>query len=81
MSLTTGGYNTAVGFFSLRSENTDSFNTAIGAGTLVANIADENTATGAGALFGNTPEEARAMFRREAVVWREVIEKAQIRLE
>ncbi len=31
--------------------------------------------------IGNTPEEARAMFRREALVWKEVIEKADIRLD
>jgi hypothetical protein len=46
--------NTAVGFFSLRSDTIGSFNTAIGAGTLLANTADENTATGAGALLSNT---------------------------
>jgi tripartite-type tricarboxylate transporter receptor subunit TctC len=31
--------------------------------------------------IGNTPEEARALFRREFLVWKEVIEKADIRLE
>jgi hypothetical protein len=54
LSLTTGGFNTAVGLFSLRSLSTGSFNTAIGAGTLLANTGDENTATGAAALLGNT---------------------------
>jgi hypothetical protein len=53
-SLTSGGYNTAVGFFSLRSNATGQFNTATGAGTLFAGTADENTATGAGALLSNT---------------------------
>ena len=53
-SLTTGGYNTGVGFLSLRSNGTTSFNTAIGAGTLLVNTADGNTATGAGALLSNT---------------------------
>jgi hypothetical protein len=43
-SLTSGAYNTAVGLFSLRSNT-------IGAGTLLANTADQNTATGAGARF------------------------------
>jgi len=43
-----------VGFFSLRSNSTNSFNTAIGAGALLANTADSNTATGAGALLSNT---------------------------
>jgi hypothetical protein len=54
LSLTSGGYNTAVGFFSLRSDSTNSFNTALGAGTLLANTADQNTATGAAALLSNT---------------------------
>jgi hypothetical protein len=53
-SLTTGGFNTAVGFFSLRSDTTGQLNTAIGAGTLLANTADQNTVTGAGALLSNT---------------------------
>jgi Chaperone of endosialidase len=44
----------AVGFLSLRSDTAGAFNTAIGAGTLLANTADENTATGAGALLSNT---------------------------
>ena len=35
LSLTTGGFNTAVGFFSLRSNTTNNFNTAVGAGTLL----------------------------------------------
>src|SRR5207344_2855970 len=53
-SLTTGTYNAAVGFFSLRSNSEGQFNTAIGAGALFANVGDqighgtENTAIGAG---------------------------------
>ena len=54
LSLSSGGYNTAVDFVSLRTNTTSSFNTAIGAGALFSNIADENTATGAGALLSNT---------------------------
>ncbi len=53
-SLTTGIANTAVGWFSLKSNAEGSFNTATGAGTLVLNTGDENTATGAGALLSNT---------------------------
>jgi hypothetical protein len=45
-----GAYNTAVGFWSLRSDIDGGFNTALGAATLLANTADQNTATGAGAL-------------------------------
>src|ERR1700741_1737907 len=49
--LTSGAYNTAVGYLSLQSDATSPFNTALGAGTLFANTADQNTAVGAGALL------------------------------
>jgi hypothetical protein len=52
--LTGGFYNSAVGFLSLLSNADASFNTGVGAGTLLVNTANENTATGAGALFSNT---------------------------
>jgi hypothetical protein len=48
LNLTSGMYNSAVGFLSLTSTASNNFNTALGAGTLLANTADENTATGAG---------------------------------
>ena len=54
LSLSTGGFNTANGFLALRSNSTASFNTGVGAGTLLANSADNNTAIGAGALLSNT---------------------------
>jgi hypothetical protein len=53
-SLTTGHHDTAVGFLSLRNDVTGSYNTAIGAGALLANTGDQNTATGFGALLSNT---------------------------
>jgi len=56
-SLTSGGFNTydtAIGFLWLGSNIIGSFNTAVGAGTLLANTADNNTATGAGSLLSNT---------------------------
>jgi hypothetical protein len=54
-SLTTGTFNTAVDFFSLRSNMEGNFNTAIGAGALLSNtIAFGNTANGSLALFSNT---------------------------
>jgi hypothetical protein len=53
-SLTTGVANTAVGWFSLKSTVDTSFNTAVGAGTLLFNTADQNTAVGAAALLFNT---------------------------
>ena len=54
LSHTTGTFNAAIGFFSLRALTTASFCTGVGAGTLLANTADENTATGAGALLSNS---------------------------
>ena len=54
MNLTGGGFNTAVGWLSLRGDMTGSFNTAVGAGTLFRNIAEENTAVGTGALLSNS---------------------------
>ena len=53
-NLTTGGFNTGCGWFSLFSDQAGSFNTAFGAATLLSNTADRNTATGSGALFHNT---------------------------
>jgi hypothetical protein len=52
--LTGGFYNSAFGFLSLLSNADASFNTGVGAGTLLGNTANENTATGAGALLNNT---------------------------
>ena len=52
-NLTTGGANTAVGWFSLFSDTTGSFNTGAGAGALLFNTADDNTALGAAALLFN----------------------------
>ena len=60
-SLTTGVGNAAVGWYSLFSNTDGSFNTAIGAGTLLFNIGDQitgegtqNTAVGTAALLFNT---------------------------
>jgi hypothetical protein len=59
-NLTTGVGNAAVGWFSLFSNTDGSFNTALGAGTLLFNIGDpntglgiQNTGIGALALFSN----------------------------
>jgi hypothetical protein len=52
--LTSGLYNTAVGFLAQAGNATASFNTAVGAGALLSNTAEGNTATGAGALLSNT---------------------------
>src|SRR5882757_5685032 len=50
-NLTSGTFNTAIGWLSLRSNIEGNFNTATGAGALLVNTSDENTATGAGALL------------------------------
>src|SRR5205809_4960077 len=52
--LTSGIYNTAVGWLSLKSNTEGNFNAATGAGALLLNTADNNTATWAGALLSNT---------------------------
>jgi endosialidase-like protein len=68
LNLTTGQFNTAVGFLSQRSDTTGSFNTAIGAAALFTNTGDSNTATGVGALlslqngFENSANGAFALF-------------------
>jgi len=51
LNLTSGTYNTAVGWFSLGSNSNNQFNTGLGAGT---NTGDNNTAVGAGALLNNS---------------------------
>jgi hypothetical protein len=53
LSRTTGGYNAAIGWLSLRGLTSGSFNTGVGAGTLALNNADQNTAIGTGALLFN----------------------------
>jgi len=54
LNLTSGAYNTAVGWFSLGSNTNSQFNTGLGAGTLFANNGDNNTAVGTGALLNNS---------------------------
>jgi hypothetical protein len=53
LNLTSGGYNAAIGWLSLRSVSIGSFNTAVGAGTLALSNDIRNTAIGAGALLIN----------------------------
>ena len=50
-------YNSAFGFDALLSNGTASFNTGMGAGTLLLNTAAEQTAVGAGTLLSNTTGE------------------------
>ena len=51
-NLSTGVGNAAVGWYSLFTNSSGSYNTGVGAGTLALNEDDENTAVGAGALLG-----------------------------
>jgi len=50
----TGFYNSAFGFLALFGNGASSFNTGVGAGTLLLNTALEGTAVGAGTLLSNT---------------------------
>ena len=63
-NLTSGAGNSGVGWFSLSSDTTASFNTAVGVGTLLFNNADENTAVGAAALLFNTASGNTALGSR-----------------
>jgi trimeric autotransporter adhesin len=63
-SLTSGAANTAVGWFSLKSVTTGSFNTGVGAGALILNTGDENTAVGTAALLLNTARGNTAIGSR-----------------
>jgi len=59
LALSSGIYNTGVGYFSLLNNTTGNLNTAIGAATLALNTtAQQNTAVGAGALLSNTTGES-----------------------
>ena len=67
LSLTSGGYNAAIGWQSLRGLTTGNYNTGLGAATLALNNGNENTATGTGALLfnsgnGNTANGAFALL-------------------
>ena len=53
-NLTSGTYNSAIGFLSLLSTTSGQLNTALGAGALLANSGNQNTANGAGALLNNS---------------------------
>lgn len=68
-NLTTGIGNTGVGWFSLWSNTDGSYNTALGAGTLLFNIGNQsasegiqNTAVGTAALLSNTTGSVNSAF-------------------
>ena len=66
--LTGGAGNTGVGWYSLFVATTASFNTALGAGTLVLNTGDSNTATGAAALLLNGNGTQNCAYGTDAMV-------------
>jgi hypothetical protein len=62
VNVTTGAGNSVFGWFSLFSDADASFNTAVGAGTLLSNNGANNTAVGAAALlFNNTGSDSTAV--------------------
>ena len=64
-----GAGNTGIGWYSLYSVDDASFNTGIGAGTLVLNTADDNTAVGAAALLLNTTGSDNTAVGTDALVY------------
>lgn len=73
-NLTTGVANAAIGWFSLGSNTDGSFNTAVGAGTLLFNIGNQttgegtlNTAVGTVALLSNTAGSSNTAVGSQAL--------------
>src|SRR5438874_1271408 len=64
-----GAANTALGWDSLLFDTTGSFNTGVGAGTLVLNNGDSNTAVGAAALLLNTSGTENTAVGTDALVF------------
>src|SRR5437763_13552806 len=67
--LSTGAGNTGIGWYSLSSDTIHSYNTGVGAGTLVLNNADSNTAVGAAALLLNTSGSRNTAVGTDALVF------------
>jgi hypothetical protein len=68
-SLTTGAGNTALGWRSLFSNSSGSFNTGVGAGALILNTGTSNTAVGAAALLLNTAGSNNTAVGTDALVY------------
>ena len=67
--LTTGAGNTALGWRSLFSDTTGSFNTGVGGGALALNNGSSNTAVGAAALLLNTTGSQNTAIGTDALVF------------
>jgi hypothetical protein len=65
---TTGGFNAALGWYSLFSETTHSYNTGVGAGTLALNGAADNTAVGTGAMLLNISGHDNTAYGTDALL-------------
>ena len=69
LNLTTGGFNTAVGFLSLKTNTAGQSNTAIGAGALLSNTAGgANSAFGVAALASNLSGSGNTAIGYEALL-------------
>ena len=66
--LGTGAGNTGLGWYSLFSDSTGSFNTDVGAGALALNNGDSNTAVGAAALLLNSTGSNNTAVGTDALV-------------
>ena len=66
--LTTGSGNSGLGWYSLFSDTGGSFNTGVGAGTLVLNTGSSNTAVGTVALLLNTSGSNNTAVGTDALV-------------
>jgi hypothetical protein len=66
--LGTGAGNTGFGWFTLSSDSTGSFNTAVGGGALALSNGDSNTAVGAAALLLNTTGSENTAVGTDALV-------------
>jgi hypothetical protein len=67
-ALTSGAGNTGLGWYSLHAVTTGSYNTAVGAGTLILNTGTSNTAVGAAALLLNTAGSNNTAVGTDALV-------------
>jgi hypothetical protein len=74
-NLTTGVANTGIGWYSLFATGSGSYNTAVGAGALDLNTADNNTAVGVAALLLNTSGTNNTANGTGALVFNEIGEE------
>ena len=71
-NVTSGGFNSAFGWFSLFGNTDAFFNTGAGAGTLALNNGADNTAVGAGAMLLNTTGTDNVAVGVDALVFNDI---------